>query len=237
MFGMKRWFLLSVVTAALLSSCVVCTSLSMAESCVYRARETDETQPAFYRMGEQYYVRIGVRYVSSGRVKVAAVVPVKEYTVPIRYEDKWDAEPLYVMLDATAAKHYLGKTVQKPAADTPRYLTENEWGEYESSPCAPVRSLSVKKIRFNHAFKADARVGYEDWSNTMQVYLPHSFGWDVVYRGPLTAVLALGIDLPCTIVANAGLLIGGAVCVLFQQAVEPEVIQVNSEATKTKSVN
>ena len=217
MFGMKRWFWLSAAAAMLLSSCVVCTSLAMAESCVYRARETDETQPVFYRMGEQYYVRIAVRYVSEGRVKVAAVVPVKEYTAPIRYEDKWEAEPMYVMLDATAAKHYLGKTVQKPIADTPRYLTEDEWAEMESTPYTPMRSLSVKKIRFNHAFKADARAGYEEWNNTLQVYLPHSFGWDVVYRVPLTVILALGIDLPGTIVGNTGLLIGGAVCAPFRQ--------------------
>ena len=82
---------------------------------------------------------------------------------------------------------------------------------------------------------------YDPDPDQFSLHAPAYHPWDYWVKMPLEVAMFIAVDVPCTLVANTVLLarelVKGACVAPFQQAAEPEVIQVNSEATKTKSVN
>ncbi|MBR4311131.1 MAG: hypothetical protein IKT79_08880, partial [Akkermansia sp.] len=51
----------------------------------------------------------------------------------------------------------------------------------------------------------------DDKWDALNVYLPTIRGWDAVYKYPLAAVLAVGVDVPCTVAATGAVMVGSLV--------------------------
>ena len=182
------WSILSVLCMGL-ASCLVCTSDALVRSCRYLPRETEEMQPQIYRLGEQYYLRVNVRYVcSADKVLVAGMiaVPDAEVHLPISYHDAWEPETVYDLMDADAA-----------------------------TACTPIRPLSKKIEVHSTRFTNMEGCNYRPGSGCLVLWLPPAYGWDAWYKRPLALVLLLGVDVPGSVVCTAGGLAVGSVAALI----------------------
>lgn len=211
------WGILSVLCMGL-ASCLVCTSDALVRSCRYLPRETEEMQPQIYRLGEQYYLRVNVRYVcSADKVLVAGMiaVPDAEVHLPISYHDAWEPETVYALMDADAVKRYLGVKVSEPAKDTPHFIKAEDWDAAAATACTPIRPLSKKIEVHSTRFTNMEGCNYRPGSECLVLWLPPAYGWDAWYKRPLALVLLLGVDVPGSVVCTAGGLAVGSVATLI----------------------
>ncbi len=201
-----------------LTSCVVCTSDALVRSCRYLPRGEKEMQPQIYRLGEQYYLRVNVRYVCrADKVLVAGVmaVPDSEVRLPISYHDEWEPETVYLLMDDDAVKRYLGVKVSKPAKDTPYFVKAEDWDAAAATACTPIRPLSKKmEVHSSHSMNI-AGCNYRPGLDYLELWLPPAYGWDAWYKRPLALVLLLGVDVPGSVVCTAGGLAVGSVGALI----------------------
>ncbi len=208
--------LLMMLLGAGLSSCIVGTSVSMARSCVLHAEASPQAaQPRFYRLGEQYYVRVEVRYGCYAKEVCIAEAYHHRVKVPIGYHTEREPQIVYVLLTPDAVKHYLGKVVTEPSADTPKCFQAEEWNEADAVVCVPRRKIETENIRFGGCSAGREHAEYEAHWNALGIYLPKSYSWHALYRFPLAAVLALGVDIPCTLVINSGIVVAGIAVMPF----------------------
>ena len=56
--------------------------------------------------------------------------------------------------------------------------------------------------------------------DALGIYLPNTYSWHALYRFPLAAVMALGIDIPCTSVINSGIVVAGITVMPFRQQLQ-----------------
>lgn len=96
MFGMRMCFWLITACVLLLSSCLVTTSDALVRSCTYYPRAGDIKQAQIYRVGDAYYLKLGVRYVcKADRVIIGGIMAVPDSGVklPIGYHDERRSKP------------------------------------------------------------------------------------------------------------------------------------------------
>lgn len=214
---MNKCFLLMAACVGLLSSCMVTTSVAVADSCVYLPRVDSSQSPEIYRMGDAYYLKLSVRYVcEEERVVVGGVVavPDSELRLPISYHDAYAPQPMYVLMDADAVRHYVGVSQKTPAGKAPCYFTAENWAASKAEYCKPIRPLPKHRIsayRTSNDAGCFLRKAKDSRYDAIYVYLPSTYSWDAVYKFPLAAVLAVAVDVPCTVVGTVGGLTIGTV--------------------------
>lgn len=219
---MKMLKYVPMLLCAGFSSCIVGTSIPMARSCVLYAEASPQSQPPlFYRLGEQYYVRVPVRYgCSAGEVCITESVDARRVKVPIGYHTEREPQIVYVLLTPDAVEHYLGKVATEPSSDTPRCIQEGEWNEVDAVVCTPRRKIAPENIRFGGCSAGREHAEYEACWDALGIYLPNTYSWHALYRFPLAAVMALGIDIPCTLVINSGIVVAGITVMPFRQQLQ-----------------
>ena len=215
---MKRLKYLLILLSVGLASCIVETSVPMARSCVLYAKASPlAEQPRFYRLGEQYYVRVEVRYGCHSEDVCIAEADHWRFTLPIGYHTEREPQIVYVLLTPDAVKHYLGKVAPEPSADTPGCIQADEWDEAAAVVCVPRRKIATENIRLGGCSAGREHAEYEASWDALCIFLPKTYSRHALYRFPLAAVMALGIDIPCTLVINSGMVVAGIAVMPFRQ--------------------
>lgn len=195
----------------MLPSCLVTTSVATARSCIYEPKHDDAQAMQIYRKGHAYYLKVSLRYVCKADKMVIGgivAVPDSEVELPLGYHDEKAPQTMYVLMDEEAVKYYTGVTPLPIKGRVPRYYSAADWDASAATLCKLIRPLPKKRIYVRGIDKAECwlwKANDEKW-NKLHVYVPSVYGWDAVYKLPLAAVLAVGVDIPCTLVANAGLI-------------------------------
>ncbi len=216
-YGMNKYFLLMAACAGLQSSCMVTTSVAVAESCVYQPRIDRSQSPEIYRMGDAYYLKLSVRYVCEAeRVTVGGVVavPDSELRLPISYHDEYAPQPMYVQMDADAVRYYVGISPKPPDGKMPGCFTAENWDATQARLCKPIRPIPQHRVsayETSHEARCSIRKAKDSRYDTIDVYLPSTYSWDAVYKFPLAALLAVVVDVPATVAGTVGGLTLGTV--------------------------
>lgn len=168
-------------------------------------------------MGDAYYLKVSVRYVCEAEsVSVGGVVavPDSELRLPISYHDAYEPQPMYVLMNADAVRHYVGTSPKTPHHEVPRCFTAENWDASNAELCKPIRPLPQHRIfvyKTSSAPFCSLRKAKDSRYDAINVYLPTTYSWDAVYKFPLAAVLAVGVDVPCTVIGTVGGLTVGSV--------------------------
>lgn len=208
---MKRWMIPMAATSLLLPSCMVTTSVATAKSCIYEPKHNDAQPMQIYRKGNSFYLKVSVRYVcEEDKLLIGGMmaVPDSEVELPVGYHDEKAPQTMYVLMDEEAVKHYTGVSPKPIKGPVPRYYSAEDWDASAATSCKLIRPLPKKRIDVRGKDKAECwllKAKDEQWDK-LHIYVPSTYGWDAVYKLPLAAVLAVGVDIPCTLVANAGLI-------------------------------
>lgn len=203
-------FVLLAFALSSLTSCMVTTSAAVVDSCVYVPRVDASKTPEIYRVGDAYYLKLSVRYVcEADKVMIGGVVavPGSEVRLPIRYHDEYEPQLMYVLMDEDAVKRYVGVKPKKSTADVTSCYTVDTWDASKAELCKQIRSVPKDRIFVHKTSKGEGCFLWEAKDpryDRVNVYLPTSYSWDAVYKFPLAAVLAVGVDVPCTAVATVG---------------------------------
>lgn len=214
-----KGLLLSIATAVLLlPSCMVLTSEAVVKSCIYEPRKDKEQELQIYRVDGAYYLKLGVRYVCHADavcVGGAMAVPDSEVKLPISYHDELAPQAMYVLMDSASVKAFLGVKPARHQDVAPGYYTEDEWDATRATLCKPIRPLPKNRISVfsDHLLAPGCYLwdSKDDKWDALNVYLPTIRGWDAAYKYPLAALLAVGVDVPGTVVATAAVMAGSLV--------------------------
>lgn len=239
---MKKWILLTAAAAMLLPSCMVNTSVAVAESCIYQPNHESAEKMQVYRVGDAYYLKVGVRYVcQKDEVNVAGIIGVEKSKVnlPISYSDAREPEVMYVLMDAEVVKRYVNNKVEVVDDDAPRYLTADEWDASKAKRCRWSHPMPEKMIQMKGTvaqegcYYREAKFGQEE---RIEIYLPSSIGWDALYKFPIAAMLAVSVDVPGTTGASVGgLVVAGAGALFvapFQRQQQHNISELTEELQK-----
>ena len=197
---------------------MVLTSEAVVKSCIYEPREDKSQELQIYRVDDVYYLKLGVRYVCQADavcVGGAMAVPGSEVKLPISYHDEHAPQAMYVLMDSDSVKAFLGVKPARHQDAAPGYYTEDEWDATRATLCKPIRPLPKNRISVfsDHLLAPGCYLrDYkgEKW-DALDVYLPTTRGWDAVFKYPLAAVLAVGVDVPCTVAATGAVMVGSLV--------------------------
>ncbi len=230
--------LLSGIATAvlLLPSCMVLTSEAVVKSCIYEPREDKEQELQIYRMDGAYYLKLGVRYVCHADavcVGGAMAVPDSEVKLPISYHDELAPQAMYVLMDSASVKAFLGVKPARHQDAAPGYYTEDEWDATRATLCKPIRPLPKNRISVfrDHLLAPGCYLwdSKDDKWDALNVYLPTIRGWDAAYKYPLAALLAVGVDVPGTVVATAAVMAGSLVAAPVMVPVQAMSQQTDAE--------
>ena len=202
--------LLAVCGAGLmLQSCAVCTSEGMLGSCQFYADPEpvdDKWAECCYLVDDACYLPVSAVYSNNTHASLFIYMPRLKEVGFEKGARRWEPETLYYRLPAKDAKLCTGLTLPEPAADAPPYLTEEEWD-----------SAKAKRVPLKHSFK-DVRMGYStnhverEKDGQLVAYLTSPemrYSADSVIKLPLTAILFVGVDVPCTVASfTLGLPVG-----------------------------
>lgn len=230
--------LLSGIATAvlLLPSCMVLTSEAVVKSCIYEPREDKEQELQIYRMDGAYYLKLGVRYVCHADavcVAGAMAVPDSEVKLPLSYHDELAPQAMYVLMDSASVKAFLGVKPSRHQDVAPGYYTEDEWDATRATLCKPIRPLPKNRISVfrDHLLAPGCYLwdSKDDKWDALNVYLPTIRGWDAAYKYPLAALLAVGVDVPGTVIATGAVMAGSLVAAPLVMPVQAMSQQTNAE--------
>lgn len=230
--------LLSGIATAvlLLPSCMVLTSEAVVKSCIYEPRKDKEQDLQIYRVDGAYYLKLGVRYVCHADavcVGGAMAVPDSEVKLPISYHDELAPQAMYVLMDSASVKAFLGVKPARHQDAAPGYYTEDEWDATRATLCKPIRPLPKNRISVfrDHLLAPGCYLwdSKDDKWDALNVYLPTIRGWDAAYKYPLAALLAVGVDVPGTVIATAAVMVGSLVAAPVMVPVQAMSQQTDAE--------
>ncbi|MBR1997426.1 MAG: hypothetical protein IJ993_03340 [Akkermansia sp.] len=192
--------LLAACSAALmLQSCLVCTSEGMLHSCQFNGDAkpvNEEWATCCYIVDDACYLPVTVVYSNNEYASLFVYMPRLKEVKFNKGSRHREPETLYYRMSAKDAKLCTGLTLPEPAADARPYLTAEEWD-----------AAKAKRVPLKRRFK-DIRMGYSNHVNReadgqLVGYLEAPemrYSADAIIKLPLTAILFVGVDVPCTAV-------------------------------------
>lgn len=206
-------FIYAIIALISLNSCVLQTSSTWASTAISRPDSTDLQEATFYRIGDNYYVRFRASYTCLPDSMKIVFLPAHGQPVATLYamdEEKGEEETFYILLSAEQVHTILGKTIQEPSEDAPRFITGKDWDDSAAQACPITRDSRPKSIRTVDDSGLSAHEAYctlkQDY---IEASLPVRIGWDMAYKFPLSLAQLVCVDVPGTIVLNtAGAVLG-----------------------------
>ena len=204
---MKKWWhsLLALAVVAGVPSCGVLTvtSLAMYESTIYRTEKQEPAAPYCYRRGDCVYFPVNVTFARYKNAPLGVVIPlsggVQEYSLPVD-EDAY-TETFYFLLSPKDAEILLGITLPEPPKGAAPYIEADDW---DAASAVPIPILHPKLKAGWVMNKTSTPNGHVDRiCKTKQGEITvdisgvhHSVSAHALYKWPLAAVLAVGVDVP-----------------------------------------
>lgn len=217
-------FIYAIITLISLNSCVLQTSSTWASTAISRPGSTDLHEATFYRIGENYYVGFRARYTCQPDSMKIVFLPAHGKPAATLYamdEMKGEEETFYILLSAEQVHTILGKTIQEPSEDTPRFITSKDWDNTAAQVCPITLNSRPKSIRTVGDSGLSAHEAYctlkQDY---IEASLPIRIGWDIVYKFPLSLAQLVCVDVPGTIVLNTAGAVFGAVYIVCGKPIE-----------------
>ena len=206
-------FIYAIIALISLNSCVLQTSSTWASTAISRPDSTDWQETTFYRIGDNYYVRFRACYTCQPDSMKIVFLPAHGKPAATLYaldEMKGEEETFYILLSAEQVHTILGKTIQDPSEDVPRFITGKDWDDSAAQACPITRDSLPKSIRTVDDSGLSAHEAYctlkQDY---IEASLPVRIGWDMAYKFPLSLAQLVCVDVPGTIVLNtAGAVLG-----------------------------
>ena len=204
---MKKWWLslLALAVVAGVPSCGVMavTSLAMYESTIYRTEKQEPAAPCCYRRGDCVYFPVNVTFARYKNAPLGVVIPlsggVQEYSLPVD-EDAY-TETFYFLLSPKDAEILLGITLPEPPKGAAPYIEADDW-DADSAVPIPILHPKLKAGRvMNKTYTPNGHVDRicktEQGEITVDISgVHHSVSAHALYKWPLAAVLAVGVDVP-----------------------------------------
>lgn len=237
---MKKWGLVAaLMSGAVLSSCICATHELVRGTYSFYPNVEKEDAYSFYRVGEQYYLSCVVTYKCDKDALEFASVGIKQqslYSVPVGVHREPVRKRFYFLLTPDVAQRVLGVTPPAVPEDARYCIPEDDW----DAAAAQKVAAPLKKAQCNVSTRS-GNIPCQYYADPAQfgVTVPKHRPWDYWVKWPLSAALLVGVDVPCTVVANtlwvAGELVSAPFVLLFQPSVEPTEIKVNQINTASAS--
>ena len=200
----KRWLSLwAFVAVATVPSCAVLTvtSKAMYESTEFHADDKKIDTPCCYRVGECVYLPVKVTYARYEHVPLALVIKDRFDGYSLHIDAQAYTENVYYLLSPQDARELLGITVPDPPKGTAPYIEEEDW-EAAAAERVPILRRKLKIARTYH--KTYTPNGHADRINKTKdgelefdaCCLESRISAHAIYKWPLVAVLAVGVDAP-----------------------------------------
>ncbi len=229
---MKKWGLAAcLMLAGVLSSCICSTHSLVSNTYTFAAEVEKEDAYTFYRVGEQYYLSCVVTYKCDREVLEYASVGIMQqtlYSIPVGVHREPVRKRFYFLLTPDVAQRVLGVTPPAAPKGSRYCIPEEDW---DAEGAQKVDS-PIKKAQFNVSTRSgNAPCRYYTSPAQFGVTVPKHRPWDYWVKWPFNTVLLVGVDVPCTIVANtlwiAGELVSAPFVLLLQPSVEPTEVKIN----------
>lgn len=204
---MKKWWLslLALAVVAGVPSCGVLTvtSLAMYESTIYRTEKQEPAAPYCYRRGDCVYFPVNVTFARYKNAPLGVVIPlsggVQEYSLPVD-EDAY-TETFYFLLSPKDAEILLGITLPEPPKGAAPYIEADDWDADSAVPIPILRPKLKAGWVMNKTYTPNGHVDRicktEQGEITVDISgVHHSVSAHALYKWPLAAVLAVGVDVP-----------------------------------------
>lgn len=199
--------------AELLSSCVCTTSDAIMRTCDFKTDLDSIKGPfSFYRLGDNYYIELHVRYVcdikslSLGSGVVASRSSSRDLPITIKRDI---VKKYYFVLPPEAATYYLSGHSKK--VDKMRqFYSEQEWNNKNPlavSTNVNMESLSIGISRENNEYIAS--------TSRLNLAIPKYRPWDYWIKRPCSYILFVGVDVPCSVLFSVTAGISQAVSYLI----------------------
>lgn len=217
-------FICAIIALISLNSCVLQTSSTWASTAISRPGSTDLQEATFYRIGENYYVGFRARYTCQPDSMKIVFLPAHGKPAATLYamdEMKGEEETFYILLSAEQVHTILGKTIQEPSEDAPRFITGKDWDDSAAQACPITRDSRPKSIRTVDDSGLSAHEAYctlkQDY---IEASLPVRIGWDMAYKFPLSLAQLVCVDVPGTIVLNTAGAVFGVVYIVCGKPID-----------------
>ena len=198
-----------LMAGVMASCCHTEFSQSLLKTCEYWPEWKEEVPLTVYRKGEQYYLCCDVVYkCEHDKVRCASIIDppdnVLHTEIPVNVKRKRVEKRYYCLMGAEAVQKLLGVKPLPAPGDCPICIPADEWNAADAVPVTV--KLSPKKAWL---WDGDDVCQYNKWdrSKPYEVYVPEYTPWDYWIKAPLSAVLLVAVDVPCTIVWNVGVAI------------------------------
>ncbi len=199
------------MTGVLASCCHTEFSQALLETCEYWPEWKEDVPLTVYRKGEQYYLCCDVVYkCEHDKVRCASIIDppdnVIHTEIPVNIKRKRVERRYYCLMEAEAVQKLLGVKPPPVPKDCPICIPSDEWNAADAVPMSV--KLSPKKAYLWHGDDV-CRYEYKEWNKgkPYEVEVPEYTPWDYWVKMPLSTVLLVAVDVPCTIVWNVG--VGG----------------------------
>ena len=204
---MKKWWLslLALAVVAGVSSCGVMavTSLAMYESTIYRTEKPEPAAPYCYRRGDCVYFPVNVTFARYKNAPLGVVIPlsggVQEYSLPVD-EDAY-TETFYFLLSPKDAEILLGLTLPEPPKGAAPYIEADDWDAASAVPIPILHPKLKAGWVMNKTYTPNGHVDRICKTKQGEITVDisgvhHSVSAHALYKWPLAAVLAVGVDVP-----------------------------------------
>lgn len=229
---MKKWGLLTgLIPGVVLSSCICATHELVSDTYSFYPDVEKEDAYSFYRVGEQYYLGCVVTYKCDKEALEFASAGINQqslYSLPVGVHREPVRKRFYFLLTPDVAQRVLGVTPPAVPEDARYCIPEDDW----DAAAAQKVAAPLKKARFNVSTRS-GNIPCRYYTDPAQfgMTVPKHRPWDYWVKWPFGAALFVGIDVPCTLVANtlwiAGELVSAPFVLLFQPSAEPTEIKIN----------
>jgi hypothetical protein len=215
---MNKWWLslLALAAVAGVPSCAVLpvTSLAMYESTIYRTEKQEPAASYCYRRGDCVYFPVNVTFARYKNAPLGVVIPlsggVQEYSLPVD-EDAY-TETFYFLLSSKDAEILLGITLPEPPKGAAPYIEADDWDAASAVP-VPILHPKLKAGRvMNKTYTPNGHVDRicktEQGEITVDISgVKPAISAHALYKWPLAAVLAVGVDVPVFVLSCGSLVI------------------------------
>jgi hypothetical protein len=231
---MKKWWLslLALAAVAGVPSCAVLpvTSLAMYESTIYRTEKQEPAASYCYRRGDCVYFPVNVTFARYKKAPLGVVIPlsseVQEYDLPL--DENAYTETFYFLLSPKDAEILLGITVPDPPNGTAPYIEADDWDDAAAVP-VPILHRKLKagwvmNKTYTPNGHADRICKTKQGEITVDISgVRHLVSAHALYKWPLAAVLAVGVDVPVLVLSCGSLVISmpfyaGYQCIFHDKA-------------------
>ena len=204
---MKKWWLscgaLAVVAGVPSCGVLTVTSLAMYESTIYRTEKQEPAAPYCYRRGDCVYFPVNVTFARYKNAPLGVVIPlsggVQEYSLPVD-EDAY-TETFYFLLSPKDAEILLGITLPEPPKGAAPYIEADDWDAASAVPIPILHPKLKAGWVMNKTYTPNGHVDRICKTKQGEITVDisgvhHSVSAHALYKWPLAAVLAVGVDVP-----------------------------------------